>query len=60
VGLLPAGERQAEVIEPVLERRARDVHAELRGIGEIRQSLLARRMLLTKDHLPIGAMQRLP
>ena len=30
------------------------------GIGEVRQALLTRRMLLTEDHLPLRAMQRLP
>ena len=60
MSLLPAGERQAEVIEPMVKRGTSDAYAELHRIGEIRQSLLTRRMLLTKDHLPLRAMQRLP
>src|SRR4029434_1669941 len=58
--LLPAGERQAEVIEPMVERDTSDAHAELHRIGEIRQRLLTRGGLLTKDHLPLRPMQRLP
>src|ERR1700757_3966760 len=58
--LLPTGERQAEVIEPMIERDTSDAHAQLHRIGEIRQRLLTRRMLLTEDHLPLRSMQRLP
>ena len=59
-GMLPAGERQAEVVEPMIERHAGDGDAKRRGIGEIRQALLTRRMLLAEDHLALRAMQRLP
>src|ERR1700744_2507689 len=58
--LLPTGERQAEVIEPMIERDTSDAHAQLHRIGEIRQRLLTRRMLLTEDPLPLRSMQRLP
>src|SRR5689334_24717800 len=44
----------------MVQRGTSDAYAELHRIGEIRQSLLTRRMLLTKDHLPLRAMQRLP
>ena len=44
----------------MVERGTGDAYAELHRIGEIRQCLLTRRMLLTKDHLPLRAMQRLP
>src|SRR5215471_19674326 len=59
-GIRPARERQAEVVEPMIERNASDAHPKPRGIGEIRQALLTRRMFLAKDHLPLGTMQRLP
>src|SRR5215471_21847719 len=59
-GIRPARERQAEVVEPMIERNASDAHPKLGGIGEIRQALLTRRMFLAKDHLPFGTMQRLP
>ena len=58
--LLPTGERQAKVIEPMIERDTSDAHAQLHRIGEIRQRLLTRRMFLTEDHLPLRAVQRLP
>ena len=48
------------MVESVLERLADDGDAELRGVGEVRQPLLTRRMLLAKDHLLLRAMQRLP
>ena len=38
VDMLPAGERQAEVVEPMIERHAGDGDAKRRRIGEIRQS----------------------
>lgn len=60
VGLFPAGECQAEVIEPMVERGAANGHAELRGISEIRQGLLTGWVFLAKDHLPLRAVQRLP
>ena len=60
LGMLPAGERQTEVIEPVIERDTGDADAEIGHVGEVRQSLLTGRMLLAKDHLPLRAMLRLP
>ena len=44
----------------MIKRDTNDAHTELARIGEIRQSLLTRRVLLTKDHLPLRAVQRLP
>jgi hypothetical protein len=35
MGVLPAGERQAEVIEPVIERLAGDRDAEIAHLGEV-------------------------
>ena len=60
MGMVPAGEGEAEVVEPVFERNTGDGDAELRGIGEIRQTLLPGWMLLTEDDLPLGSVQRLP
>ena len=48
------------MVESVLKRLAGDVDAELGDVGEVRQPLLTRRMLLAKDHLLLRAMQRLP
>jgi hypothetical protein len=58
--MLPTGERQPEVIEPVGEPDARDGDAEWIGIGEVRQALLPRRMLLAEDHVAFRPVQCLP
>jgi hypothetical protein len=42
MGVLPAGEGQAEVIEPVVERLAGDRHAEIAHVGEVGQPQPAR------------------
>src|SRR5690349_5222466 len=60
LGVLPAGERQTKVIEPMRERLAGDADAQFRSIGEVGQALLPGRMSLAEDHLPLWAMQRLP
>ena len=60
LGVRPAGEGKAEMIQPVRERLAGDADAERGGIGEVRQALGARRMVLAKDHLPLRPVQRLP
>ena len=59
-GMLPTRKRQPEMIEPVGKVQAGDGDAKRIGIGEVRQALLSRRMLLTKDHLALWAVQRLP
>jgi hypothetical protein len=33
---------------------------EVRGVGEVRQRLLTRRMVLPEDHLPLRSVRRLP
>ena len=48
------------MVEAVLERLAGDADTEFRDVGEVRQPLLTRWMLLAKDHLLLRAMQRLP
>ena len=60
MGMLPAGERQTEMIEPVFEGRAGDVDAQFHHVGEIGQALQTRGMLVTKDHLPLRPMDRPP
>ena len=60
MGVLEAGERQAEVIEPAIEGLAGDGDAEIGHFGEVRQSHSSRRMLLAKTHLPIRAVHRPP
>ena len=49
--MLPGGIRQNEVIETVRQRLAGDTDAKLGHVGEVRQALLARRVVLTEDHL---------
>ncbi len=59
LGVLPAGEGQAEVVEAVFERHACDGNAEVARIGEVGQALLPGRVVLAEDYLPLGPMQRL-
>jgi hypothetical protein len=59
-GLLPAGERQSEMVEPVVEPNTGDGDGKFRGIGEVRQALLTGRMFLPEDHIPLRTVQRLP
>ena len=55
--MAPSAECQSEMVAPVLERLAGDADAELGvSVGEVRQALLIRRMLLAKDHLLLRAM----
>src|SRR5271168_391393 len=51
LGMLPGGIRQNEVIETVRQRLAGDTDAKLGHVGEVRQALLARRVVLTEYHL---------
>jgi hypothetical protein len=60
VGMLEARVDQAEVIEPVIERRAGDGDRQARHVGEVRQAHPSRLVRLTEDHVPIGAVQRPP
>ena len=60
MGVLESGEGQTEVIEAAIEDLAGDRDAEISHLGEVRQSHSARRVLLAKDHLAIGAVHRPP
>ncbi len=44
------------MIQTVRQRRAGDTDAEVGHVGEVRQSLLARRVILAEDHLALGAI----
>lgn len=60
VGVLEAGECEAEVIEPMIEGRACDRDAELGHVGEVGQPHAPRRMRLREHHVLLGAMKRSP
>ena len=55
-GMLPGRVGQHEVIQPMVQRLAGDADACVRHVGEIRQRLLPGHMVLTEDHLAIGAV----
>ena len=50
-GVLPTAVGQNEVIKAMLERLSRDRHAQLIGIGEVRQGHAARLGYLPEDHI---------
>ena len=58
--MLPSGIGQNKVIETVREQLTGDVDAEVRHVGEVRQPLLTRRMVLTEDHFTLGPMLGAP
>jgi hypothetical protein len=58
--LLPTGERQPEVIQPMRQQPARDRYAKRIAIGEVRQAPLYLWMFLAENHVAPGAVQRLP
>ena len=60
MGVLETREGQTEVIGAAIEDLAGDGHAEIGHLSEVRQAHPARRMLLTKDDLPIRAVHRPP
>jgi hypothetical protein len=60
MGMLEAAERQAEVVEPVRQRRARYRDARLGHLGEVGQPHPAGLVGLAEDHLPLGPVQRPP
>src|ERR1041385_9135808 len=60
MGMLPPGEGQPEVIEPVIEHRAGDADTTIAQVGKIRQPEPARRMLLPEDDVLLGAIERPP
>src|SRR2546423_5164823 len=60
MGVLPAREGQAEVMEPGFERHTGDADAAIAHVGEIGQPQPARRMLLPEDDVLLGPVQRPP
>lgn len=58
--MLEAGERQPEVIEPVIERLTCDGDAERAHVGEVGQTQAAGLVLLAEDHVLFGAVERPP
>ena len=56
LGVLPGGVGQGEVIQPMDQRLAGDADAEVTHVGEVRQPLLSRSVVLTEDHLAVGAV----
>jgi hypothetical protein len=53
LGMLPGGICQDKVIEAVCERLTGDADPEIHHVGEVRQALLARWMVLAEDHLTL-------
>src|SRR5260370_2854376 len=60
MGVLPAREGQAEVIEPVFERYTGDADAVIAPVGAIGQPQRAGWMLLPEDDVLLGPVQRPP
>src|SRR5712671_6212720 len=60
MGMRKAREGQPEVVEPMIERLARDGDAEGAQVGEVRQAHPARRVLLAEHHIPAGTVKRPP
>src|SRR5947208_5245282 len=60
MGMLPAREGQAKVIEPVIERHTGDADAVIAHVSEIGQPQPTRRVLLPEDDVPLGPVQRPP
>jgi hypothetical protein len=60
LGMLPAGIGQDEVIQPVGERLTGEMDAKIGHVGEVRQALPARRVILAEDHLVLRPVLRAP
>jgi hypothetical protein len=58
--MFPGGIRQDEMIETVCKRLTADPDAKIRHVGEVRQTLLARRMVLAEDHLALNSVLSAP
>ena len=56
LGVGEARPGQAEVVEHVIERLTGDGHAKRAHVGEVRQALPARLMLLAEDHVLLGTV----
>ena len=55
MGMRKAREGEPEVVEPMVQHDTRDHDAEFARIGEVRQAKTAGLVLLTEDHIPLGA-----
>jgi hypothetical protein len=53
LGMFPSRIGESEVVDPMGQRFPGNGHAEIAGIEEIGEPLLARRMSLAEDHLPL-------
>ena len=60
MGVLPTGEGQPEMVEPVIERHVSDADAVTTQVGKIGQPEPARRVFLPEDDLLLGALERPP
>ena len=60
MGVLEAGTRQPEMIQPVIQRRASIVTPAVAHVGEVRQAHPAGSCDLAEHHLPLRAMHRAP
>ncbi len=60
MGVLEAAEDEAEVVEPVRQRRPGDGDAQPGHVGEVRQAHPARLVDLAENHLALRAVQRAP
>src|SRR5215471_18143774 len=60
MSMLPAREGRAEVIEPVIQRHSGDADAVIGHISEIGQPQPTRRMLLPKNDVTLGPVERPP
>jgi hypothetical protein len=60
MAMLPTREGQAKMVEPVIKRRAGDADAAIAHVGKIGEPQPPRRVLLPKDDVLLGAMQRPP
>ncbi len=60
LGVLEAREGEREVVEPVGQRRARDRHAEVGRVGEVRQAQPPRRVGLREHDFPLRPVDRPP
>jgi hypothetical protein len=60
MAVLPTGEGQPKMIEPMIEWRAGDADREIAHVGKIGQPEPTRRVLLPENHVLLGAVQRPP
>ena len=60
MGMLPAREGQAEVIEPVNERHTGDADAVIAHLGEIGQTQPTWGVLLPEDDVSLSPVERPP